>query len=127
MLQNLKKFLKEFFQGTSCRINYVIGLSLQEPKLCYPFLNFNLLGFELCDALMKLIASSGAGVGIGGTKLSSGISCLNTLSHSGSKYLASKLKFLYVKFICLSKCFKSSSNELLNGDRKTHVAATPEM
>ena len=37
-----RSFWRNFFQGTSCRINYVIGLSLQEPKIVLPFSKFQL-------------------------------------------------------------------------------------
>ena len=59
----------------------------------------------------------------GGTKFIIGSPLTNTLSHPASKYFSSSCCDRLVKFNVLSR---SASNELLNGDLSTQVAATPD-
>ena len=61
--------------------------------------------------------------GAGGTKFIIGSPLTNTLSQSGSKYLSRSCCERLVKFKDRSR---SASNKLLNGDLRTHVAATPD-
>ena len=61
--------------------------------------------------------------GAGGTKFIIASPLTNTLSQPASKYFSSRCCERLVKFMVLSL---SASNELLNGDLRTHVAATPD-
>lgn len=71
----------------------------------------------------SFLTASGDAVTAGGTKFCSGSPPTKTLSQAGTKYRLRRLKFLYVELMFLRM---SASNELLNGDRRIQVAATPE-